>query len=294
MMMNHNTGREKASILGIIGGSGFYEMEALKLIKEHKAETPWGRPSDKIMEGRLSNHTILFLPRHGRGHHLCPSEVPYHSNIAALKMLGATHILAVSAVGIMREGILPGDLVVPDQIIDQTKGTREASFYSQGAVGHTTFADPFCGYFRKLTISACQKLDARVHKHGTYICIEGPRFSSRAESQYFRRTMDPSVIGMTAMPEAALAREAGLSYALLGLATDYDCWHEQQEDVSIEAALKVLKENTARAGKIITQVCKTLGSDAPLPFYDAPQQAIVTKKEYISDQTRSRLNELFK
>lgn len=284
---------KKPSVLGVIGGSGLYQMEHLELIGEHLPETSFGTPSDQITEGRLNDKPIFFLPRHGRGHRLLPSEVPYQANILAMKKLGVTHLLAVSAVGIMREDIKPGDMVIPDQIIDMTKGIRGHTFYGQGVVGHSMFADPFCDSFRKLIIEASRRQGAATHQSGTYICVEGPRFSSRAESNYFRKTMDPSIIGMTAMPEASLAREAGLSYGLLGLATDYDCWHESEDDVSVEAVLKVLKDNSSRAQHIVNLISKSLSPEMEQPFIESARQAIITQNDLIPEKTRSAMDELF-
>ncbi|MCB9228661.1 MAG: MTAP family purine nucleoside phosphorylase [Deltaproteobacteria bacterium] len=268
-------------------------MSGLKVIAEHPLETVWGKPSDVIVEGQIGARTVFFLPRHGRGHHLVPSEVPYRANIAALKSLGATHILAVSAVGIMREDIRPGDLVIPDQLIDMTKGIRAHTFYGRGAAGHSLFADPFCSVFRDMLLSAVREQPVTAHDGGTYICIEGPRFSSRAESRYFRAAMNPSVIGMTAMPEASLAREAGLSYALLGLATDYDCWHETEEDVSVDAVLEVLKSNSVCAQAMVRAVSALLAPDSPRPFDDAHVQATITPEESMLPEARQMLAELF-
>ena len=283
---------KKPSILGVIGGSGLYQMEQLELIGEHFPETSFGTPSDKITEGRLNDRPIFFLPRHGRGHRLLPSEVPYQANILAMKKLGVTHLLAVSAVGIMQENISPGDMVIPDQIIDMTKGIRKHTFYGQGVVGHSMFADPFCDSFRKLLIEASQNQGAKTHQRGTYICVEGPRFSSRAESDFFRKTMNPSIIGMTAMPEASLAREAGLSYGLLGLATDYDCWHESEEDVSVEAVLQVLKDNSSKAQQIVSLISRELSPDTAQPFMESCRQAIITQSDSIPAKTQAAIDEL--
>ncbi|MES2745915.1 MAG: S-methyl-5'-thioadenosine phosphorylase, partial [Bdellovibrionota bacterium] len=212
--------------LGIIGGSGIYQMPGVEFVAEHAIKTPFGEPSDKIIEGKLHGRTVYFLPRHGKGHRFTPSEVNYRANIYALKSLGVTHVLAVSAVGIMKEHIRPGDMVIPDQIFDRTKGKRAETFFGEGIVGHFEFADPFDLDMCKWIEKAAKSVTDRVHFGGSYVCMEGPAFSTRAESRHYRETLRPAVIGMTAIPEAKLAREAEMCYGMLALATDYDCWHE--------------------------------------------------------------------
>ena len=250
--------REVDVVLGIIGGSGLYQMEGAEVVAEHSISTPFGQPSDAIVETRLGDRTVFFLPRHGRGHRLVPSEVPARANVCALKMLGVTHVLAVSACGIMREEIAPGDMVVPDQIFDRTRGQRPSTFFGDGIVGHLPFADPFCGELRELLLQSAGETDATVHAGGTYICIEGPLFSTRAESNFYRKTADAAVIGMTALPEAKLAREAELCYAMLAMGTDYDCWHEEEEDVTIEQVLAVMQANAATAHQIVRRLVEAL------------------------------------
>ena len=192
--------------LGIIGGSGIYQIPGVELVKEHTISTPFGEPSDKVIEGKLHGRTVYFLPRHGKGHRFTPSEVNYRANIYALKSLGVTHVLAVSAVGIMKEHIKPGDLVVPDQIFDRTKGKRADTFFGEGIVGHFELADPFDAEFSRWIEKAARSVTDRVHFGGAYVCMEGPAFSTRAESRHYRETLRPAVIGMTAIPEAKLAR----------------------------------------------------------------------------------------
>lgn len=280
-------------VLGVIGGSGLYKMELAKVIKEHEVCTPFGKPSDLIVETEIGGRTVFFLPRHGQGHSISPSEIPFRANIAALKQCGVTHLLAISAVGIMREDIAPGDMILPDQIIDVTKGIRSPSFFGKGAVGHVLFADPFCNQFRELCFSAASAKAQKVHDSGTYICVEGPRFSSRAESHYFRRTMEPSCIGMTAHPEAPLAKEAEISYALLGLATDYDCWHESEEDVTVEAVLEVLRNNAKTANSIVAELSKTLPKQMVRPLKGTMSSMLVTNRDLVPIETKRNLEYLY-
>src|SRR5579859_4151550 len=247
-------------VLAVIGGSGLYEIEGLSGVEEVRVETPFGPPSDAIVRGRLTDTTLLFLPRHGRGHRIPPHEIDARANICALKKLGATHLVSISAVGSMKDGIAPGDFVVVDQFIDLTKG-RTSSFFGAGLVGHVGFADPVCADLSEALARAAERGGARIHQGGTYVCIEGPQFSTRAESRLYR-SWGVSVIGMTAMPEAKLAREAELPYALLALATDYDCWHEAEEDVSVEAVLAVLQKNVARARRVVGELAPVLPDPA--------------------------------
>ena len=282
--------------LGVIGGSGLYQMDGVKVVKEHSLSTPFGMPSDVIIEGEIEGtggRSVYFVPRHGKGHRLTPSEVNYRANIHALKQLGVTHILAVSAVGIMREDIKPGDMVVPDQIFDRTKGIRAATFFGEGVVGHVAFADPFCGEMRGIIEGAATKCKAHMHAGGTYVCMEGPQFSTRAESHYYRKTLAPAVIGMTGLPEAKLAREAEMCYAMLALATDYDCWHETEEDVSVEAVLAVLKANAELANAIVKQVATALPKTSTCACLDAAKMAIMTKAEFIPAATKAKLSLLY-
>ena len=279
--------------LGVIGGSGVYQMEGVEVVEEHQLDTPFGPPSDCVVETRIDNRPTIFLPRHGRGHRLLPSEVNSRANIHALKQLEVTHVLAVSAVGIMQEHIHPGDMVVPDQIFDRTKGIRPATFFGEGIVGHVTFADPFCEDLRRVVVEAATGRGARVHDGGTYICMEGPQFSTRAESHFYRRTTGAAIIGMTALPEAKLAREAEMCYAMLATGTDYDCWHETEEDVSIDAVLEILRKNAAQANAIIQDVAGRLPEVSDCACLHAAQSAIITAKEMISDQVRERLKLLY-
>ncbi|MDA0711040.1 MAG: S-methyl-5'-thioadenosine phosphorylase [bacterium] len=279
--------------LGVIGGSGVYHMQGVTLVAEHRMDTPFGQPSDAVIETRIGDRTVYFLPRHGRGHVLLPSEVPYRANVHAMKQLGVTHLLAVSAVGIMKEEIKPGDMVIPDQIFDRTKGTRPSTFFGEGIVGHVTFADPFCEEMRGALLTACNRKDAAVHMGGTYVCMEGPQFSTRAESQFYRREVDATVIGMTALPEAKLAREAEMCYGMLAMGTDYDCWHEAEEDVSVEAVVAVLNANAERANEIVKTLADILPLNSECPCLRAAQFAIMTAPLSITEAAKTRLQVLY-
>ncbi len=279
--------------LGVIGGSGFYEMDGVTVVREHEVDTPFGRPSDLLVETDIDGRRVVFLPRHGRGHRLLPSEVRYRANIHALKQLEITHVLAVGAVGIMKEHIRPGDMVVPDQIFDRTKGIRPSTFFGDGVVGHVAFADPFCADLRSLVVRAARNRGAVVHEGGTYICMEGPQFSTRAESHFYRRVADATVIGMTALPEAKLAREAEMCYAALSMGTDYDCWHEQEGDVEIESVLAILKANTQTANAVVREISGLLPETTDCECLHAARDAIITAPDAIPDEARQRLRVLY-
>jgi 5'-methylthioadenosine phosphorylase len=288
--------------LGIIGGSGVYQVARQEIVGEHAVSTPYGDPSDTIQELRVGpGPSYFFLPRHGRGHRFLPQEVNYRANIHALKQLGVTHVLAISAVGIMREKIKPGDLVVPDQIFDRTKGTRPSTFFGEGIVGHVMFADPFCNEFAKQAVAAGKsaakastdkRSTAKVHTGGTYVCIEGPAFSTRSESKFYRSAVDATIIGMTAVPEAKLAREAELCYAMVALATDYDCWNESEDDVSVDHVVAVLKANAALAARVITETAQNLRATR-CSCSRAAELAIMTAKDRIPLETRQKLQCLY-
>lgn len=279
----------KNTVLGVIGGSGIYKMDGVDFVREHSIETPFGKPSDAVLEAKLFERNVFFLPRHGRGHVWTPGEVNYRANVYALKSLGVTHILAVSAVGIMKDTILPGHMVVPDQIYDRTKGSRPSTFFGEGIVGHVMFADPFCDEMRTVILGAASACHATVHNGGCYVCMEGPQFSTRAESRHYRETLRPSVIGMTAIPEAKLAREAEMSYAMLALATDFDCWHETEEDVTVEAVMAVVKANSTLANNIIKEVAKSLPKTSSAPSLAAAQHAIMTDRSKIPQATKEKI-----
>jgi 5'-methylthioadenosine phosphorylase len=280
--------------LGIIGGSGVYQMAGVKIVREHEITTPFGKPSDPVMEAELHGRTVYFLPRHGKGHRFLPTEVPYAANIFAMKTLGVTHLMAVSAVGIMRDGINPGDMVIPDQLYDRTKGIRRSTFFGEGIAGHVTFADPFCDEMRAVIRESATAHTKNVHYGGAYVCMEGPQFSTRAESNHYRNTIAPAIIGMTAIPEAKLAREAEMCYGLLALATDYDCWKESKdEQVSVEAVMAVLKANSELANRIIAETAKRLPATTSCECLEAAKYAIMTNPEMIPAATKERLKPLY-
>jgi len=276
------------TVIGVIGGSGLYDIDGLTDVEEVWLQTPFGEPSDAYMTGYLGDVKMVFLPRHGRGHRLLPSEVPYRANIYGMKMLGVEQILSVSAVGSMREEIAPGHIVIPDQFLDRTTGKRASTFFGDGIVGHVQFADPVCAQLSALVAQAAEQAGAVVHKGGTYICIEGPNFSTRAESLLFR-SWDVDVIGMTNLPEARLAREAEICYATIALATDYDCWHGGHDDVSVEAVLEVIHNNVAMARKIVTAVARDISAKHSCSCSQALQYAIMTDASKIPAHTRENL-----
>lgn len=276
--------------LGVIGGSGLYDIDGLDQVEEHTVETPWGSPSGPLVSGRRGELELLFLPRHGVGHVHNPSEVPYRANIAALRKLGATHIFAVSAVGSLTEQLPPQTLVCPDQIIDRTVD-RARTFFEGGVVGHVGLAHPFDTDLRRLLIEAAASIGSTVADGGTYVCIEGPQFSTRAESHLFR-SWDASVIGMTAMPEARLAREAGLPYAMLAMVTDFDVWHETSEAVTVEMVIGNLRANTDAARRILAAVSAFVDHLAEISPAADPAAAIVTRPDLISAEARRRLADL--
>ncbi len=276
--------------LGVIGGSGLYDMPGLVDVERRAVSTPWGLPSDELVIGTLAGTRTAFLPRHGRGHRFSPSEVPYRANIAALKLLGCEMIVSVSAVGSLKAEIAPGHLVVVDQFIDRTEG-RPRTFFGDGVVGHVSFGDPVCGVLRPILLDAARASGAPTVDGGCYVCIEGPTFSTKAES-HLHRSWGASVVGMTNLPEARLAREAGMSYATLALATDYDCWHEGEEHVSVEAVVAVLKQNVAVAQRVIRGVAERLagpGAPAASPFAGIARGAVMTAPEAMPREARRRL-----
>jgi 5'-methylthioadenosine phosphorylase len=273
--------------IGIIGGSGLYAIAGLERVVEVEVETPFGAPSDAYLAGELEGRRLVFLPRHGRGHRLSPSEVNYRANIHGLKQLGVRHVLSFSAVGSMRPEIKPGDMVIIDQLIDRTRG-RASSFFGDGVVGHIQFADPMCAALSQLLGAAARDAGAAVHERGTYICIEGPQFSTRAESRLYR-SWGVDVIGMTNVPEAKLAREAGLCYATVAMSTDYDCWHETEEDVSVTAVLEILRKNAELARRIVRTAALRIALDRGCACREATRFAVITDRAAMKPETRARL-----
>jgi len=274
-----NRPSERQGAIGVIGGSGLYEMEGLDDVAWVSVDTPFGSPSDALITGTLEGVPMVFLPRHGRGHRIAPSQLNARANIFAMKKLGVSWIVSLSAVGSMREEIRPGDIVVVNQFFDRTKG-RPGSFFGDGIVVHVLFADPVCAVLSECLVEAGGEAGATIHKGGTYLVIEGPQFSTRAESRVYRE-WGVDVIGMTNLPEARLAREAEICYATLALATDYDCWHETEEDVSVDAVLAVLRNNVAKAQEILRIAAKRVPRKRDCPCARALQNAIITDSDRI-------------
>ena len=274
-------------VIGVIGGSGLYEMEGLTSVREVKIHTPFGEPSDAYITGSLGGTEMVFLPRHGRGHRFLPTEVNYRANIYGMKKLGVDRIISVSAVGSMKEEIEPGHIVIPDQFYDLTKH-RKSTFFGDGVVAHVGFADPVCHDLFETLADAGKKAGATVHKGGTYICMEGPQFSTRAESKIYRK-WGVDVIGMTNATEAKLAREAEICYATVALSTDYDCWHETEEDVTVEAVIAVLMKNVETAKKIIKEAVTMMPAKKGCRCSEALKNAIMTKPELIPEKTKKDL-----
>ena len=277
-------------IVGVIGGSGLYEMEGLEQIETIALKTPFGSPSDSFIVGRLEGIQVIFLPRHGRGHRMGPSFLNYRANIYGMKKLGAQWIIGVSAVGSMKESIHPGNMVIPDQFIDRTVA-RASTFFADGVVGHVSFADPVCPVLSHILFEAGKEAGAIVQKNGTYLCMEGPQFSTRAESQLYR-SWGVDVIGMTNLPEAKLAREAEICYGTIAFATDYDCWHEGARDVSIHDILRILTQSTHIAKNAIRQAVRKLPDQRTCVCSTALQHAIITDKATIPEQTKRDLEPL--
>ncbi|MFK8001484.1 MAG: S-methyl-5'-thioadenosine phosphorylase [Polyangiales bacterium] len=274
--------------VGIIGGSGLYEMEGLEDVKTHEVETTYGVPSDAIVSGTIGDTRLLFLPRHGRGHRIPPHQINYRANILALKMLGAEQLISVSAVGSMKESIAPGDMVVVAQFIDRTRGRSSTFFEDIGVVAHVEFAEPVDAALASALHKSAEEVGVKVHKGGTYVCIEGPQFSTRAESNLYR-SWNVDVIGMTNLPEARLAREAELPYATLALATDYDCWHTAHESVTVEAVMAVMAKNIAGARNIVRATAARLPDPTKSPASSAMQHGIMTARDRISPDARAKL-----
>ncbi|HET6333420.1 MAG TPA: S-methyl-5'-thioadenosine phosphorylase [Polyangiales bacterium] len=274
--------------LGIIGGSGLYDLPGLTEIEEIGLSTPFGAPSDVIVRGRLGETVLLFLPRHGRGHRIPPHQINYRANVFALKVLGAQQVLSVSAVGSLKEEIQPGDMVVVDQFIDRTRTRPSTFFEDHGIVAHVSLADPTDAALSSAVQTAVTEVGARVHMGGTYVCMEGPQFSSRAESNLYRG-WGADVIGMTNLPEAKLMREAELPYASLAMATDYDCWHASAAAVSVEAVIAVLTHNVDVARKTVAALVGRLPDPSQSPAVDALKNAIITAPGHVTKATRELL-----
>ena len=284
------------ALVGLIGGSGLYQMAGLENPQEQHIDTPFGAPSDVLVTGRLQGVPVAFLARHGCGHRLLPFEVPYRANIHAMKQLGVRYLLSMSAVGSLQEDIRPLDMVLPDQFIDLTK-RRDSTFFGGGAVAHVSMAQPVCAAVAGVLARATRRVLAdeapghgvTLHEGGTYVCIEGPQFSSQAESRWYR-SMDASVIGMTNMPEAKLAREAQIAYSTLALVTDFDCWHPREAHVSADLALANLFKNATRAQQVAGECIRLLGAEQPASdAHSALKNALVTQPEAMAPEVRARL-----
>jgi len=277
--------------IGIIGGSGLYKMDALKNVQEVNLTTPFGNPSDAIIVGQLEGATVAFLARHGRNHHLLPAELPFRANIHAMKQLGVEYIISASAVGSLKEEAKPLDMVIPDQFIDRTQN-RTATFFGEGLVAHIAFGDPICPNLAKIVGDAVDSLnltESNLHRGGTYICMEGPAFSTKAESNLYR-SWDATVIGMTNLTEAKLAREAEIAYATLALVTDYDCWHDDHDNVTVEMIIGNLQKNAVNAQLVIKETVKKLNTNPPESIaHSALKFAILTPPDQIPALTKEKL-----
>ncbi len=278
------------AMIGVIGGSGLYRMEGMTDVEEVAVKTPFGDPSDTITIGKVEGVPMAFLPRHGRGHRINPTEIPVRANIWALKSLGVEWVVSVSAVGSLREHIAPRDIVIPDQLFDRTR-SRVNTFYEGGVVVHVTFAEPFCSTLHKLLLTSARELgDIKIHKGGTYVCIEGPLFSTKAESIVYR-SWGMDIIGMTALPEAKLAREAELCYAMIACVTDYDCWHESEESVTVEMVVGNLSANVANAQRILRGIAGKIPADRSANACDCSSSlatAIMTEHSRIPAEAREK------
>jgi len=280
--------------IGVIGGSGLYQMEALQDVEEVKLETPFGDPSDALIVGTLEGMRVAFLARHGRNHHLMPTELPFRANIHAMKQLGVEYIISASAVGSLQEQIKPLDMVIPDQFIDRTRD-RVNTFFGEGIVAHIGFADPVCEKLGDILYDSISDLELEAvtsHRGGTYVCMEGPAFSTKAES-YLYRSWGAAVVGMTNLPEAKLAREAEISYATLALVTDYDCWHEDHESVTVERVVEYLRKNAVNAQTVIKEAVRRINENPPVSdAHSALKDSILTPLNQAPTETKDKLKVL--
>lgn len=278
--------------LAVIGGSGLYDMTGLSNVESIHIDTPFGKPSDAILLGTLHGRRVAFLPRHGRGHTLTPSEVPYRANIYALKTLGVKYVVAVTACGSLREDYAPGEFVVPHQLFDFTKGGRTGSFFGKGIVAHLAAAHPFSEEMNAAVADAVEAVEGRVHRGGTFITIEGPRFSTRGESEIYRQ-WGMSIIGMTTSPEAFLAAEAEMAYACMAHVTDYDCWHESEAHVTVEMVIRTLRANTTTAQASISKLVERFDAWAgDFRAHHSLQDALITSRSHFSADTLDMLRPL--
>ena len=283
--------QQQQAEIGIIGGSGLYSMPGLSDVREQHVSTPWGEPSDPLVLGTLDGRRVAFLARHGKGHRLLPSELPFRANIYALKSVGVGQILSVSAVGSLKEEHKPTDFVIPDQFIDRTFA-RSATFFGDGVVGHVAFGDPVCGTVASALEKACVEVEVVGKLGGTYVCMEGPQFSTRAESNLYR-SWGADIIGMTNLQEAKLAREAEICYATLAMVTDYDCWHTGHDDVTVDQVVAVMHRNSANACRVVRHAVNLLPQERACGCASAAQYAIMTSREAIPAATRAKLALLY-
>ncbi|MFC2005185.1 S-methyl-5'-thioadenosine phosphorylase [Chloroflexota bacterium] len=274
--------------IGVIGGSGLYDIEGIEDIEEVNIDTPFGKPSDAIITGKLEGMGIAFLPRHGKGHRISPSELPARANIYALKSLGVEHIIAVCSAGSFKKEIEPGHLLIPDQLIDRTR-TRVSTFFGEGIVGHIPFADPFCPELSRVLYDSAKEVGASVHQKGTFVVMEGPAFSTRAESRLYR-SWGADLIGMTALPEAKLAREAEICYSIIGCVTDYDSWWESAEAITVDVILNTMRHNVDTAKSIIKLAVSRITEKRDCPCATALATAIVTAPQMIPPEQKENLN----
>ena len=273
--------------IGVIGGSGLYEMEGLSDIKSVSIETPWGNPSSSLLTGTLGGARMVFLPRHGTGHTISPSEINFRANIYAMKAMGVEWIISVSAVGSLKEEIEPGHIVIPNQFVDNTK-RRPSTFFEGGLVAHVSMAEPVCSVLSDCLGEISLGFGGTVHSGETYICIEGPQFSTRAESHLYRK-WGAGVIGMTAMPEARLAREAEICYSVIALCTDYDCWKEDHNDVTVSEIIETMNKNVDGAKKILAAIVDIIPEERECPCVDALGYSLITSSERVTEETKNRL-----
>jgi 5'-methylthioadenosine phosphorylase len=274
--------------IGIIGGSGLYQLAAFAVREEKRLETPFGTPSDAYICGTLAGHEVVFLPRHARGHKLLPSEIPHRANIHGMKELGVKWIISVSAVGSLQHDYAPGDIVLPDQFFDRTKGRALDTFFGEGIVAHVSLGDPISPELQEVLYAAAQAARAKVHKGGTYVNMEGPQFSTRAESEHYR-SCGHAIVGMTNLVEAKLAREAQIAYATMAMVTDYDCWHPEHDSVTVEMVIGWLTKNTALAQSVLLEAVPRVATLTHAKAHDALKYAVLTHKEYWPAATARKL-----
>jgi 5'-methylthioadenosine phosphorylase len=278
----------ESSPIGIVGGSGLYQLAAFTGASELRLHTPFGAPSDSFIQGRLAGHDVVFLPRHGRGHKLLPSEIPHRANIYGFKELGVRWIISISAVGSLQHDYSPGDVVLPSQFFDRTKGRAMDTFFGEGIVAHIAFGDPISIELQDALYLAAQAAGATVHKGGTYVNIEGPQFSTRAESENYR-SAGHAIVGMTNLVEAKLAREAQIAYATVAMVTDYDCWHPEHDSVTVEMVISWLKKNTELAQRVLLEAVPRVAKLPRAKAHDALKYAILTHKDHWPEATAKKL-----